>query len=209
MPLWAFAWTGYSGCPLSDLLKKLLESPRDEDAWGEFYRRFDKAIYRLICAAHYKYFGHYPGEEAGDLVQEVYKRLLIHNSGALREFHGASHEAFEHYLASICFHLVYDSYLQHRREQSSHVPKEEVPTGHRGPSAEDQVLRREIREVIEDVLRHERPCDRLVFLYRWESGYPAKDVARLLEIRSENVDTIYHRIRKNVMIALFKRFGRE
>lgn len=203
------------------VLTFLVRDPRAEDAWNEFFHRFDEGIRRTVAVALRRYGRHYSADEAGDVVQQIYQRLIEKDFRALRNFRGRTEAAWRAYLARICYHLVADQ----GRAQAKRVPvncenraSAGRPTARHGqplsdPPQEDELHRRELQELIESSLHRtgnggHAQRDRRVFVLRHYEGYSAEEVARALQLTTPQVNTIYCRTKKHITLDLAKILGK-
>lgn len=90
----------------NELIKVLAQSPRDDIAWGEFYKRFHRHICLTITreAGRWRHYERHHTIE--DLVQEVYAKLLAHDCQALKEFKGQFEHSIFSYLKIIAIRIV-------------------------------------------------------------------------------------------------------
>ena len=216
MLIFFFAQADSNCKPIRDLIAQLVQDPRDDQAWEEFFQRFDKTIYRIIRAAYHKYLGPDSGVEVPDFVQQLYQRLLENRGRALLNFRGATDGEFQAYLMCIGYNLVHDHCLQNRKqisrsfedEPSSEGSNEAAPPS--VPPTQEQAVRRdELRALIANSLgqagggqRMHRNC--LIFILRYYHQYTTKEVAEALKISPESVDIICYRMKQKVMSDLVK-----
>ncbi len=103
-----------AGDDLPDLIRRCADG--DDRAWDEFIDTFHRRIL-LYAVRVSRLLGLRPGGTAdgrGDLVQDVYVRLLSHDRRALRVWRGESEQSFSNYLATIVHAVACDS-LKRRR----------------------------------------------------------------------------------------------
>lgn len=212
-----FASRGYRNQSLKSFLTLLVSDPGNEEAWKEFFHRFDESIHRMVVAALRKYFQAGSENEASDLVQQVYVRLIENDYRALRNFRGTTETDFRAYLARICYNLILDcarvaAATEPLTSAATALDGESFRGGSQPVSAPDQesvLHRHELRGLIDDILTRlgqdvDANRNRMVFLLRHFDGCPSQQVAHLLQISTDRVDSIYYRVRKKVEMELAK-----
>lgn len=209
----------YQGYSLTELRDLLVAATGNEAAWEEFFLRFDKAIYRLVGTALYRYEN--PGfDDLVDPVHSIYCRLLEKQCRALRNFRGSTVPEFYRYLSRMIYHLIMEQHRQCKgtvfvsgdilfQEEGVSAARSRIATE---PDQERIRQTRELRAFIETILKpldgkEQGSRDRLVFSLRFYAGYSAKEVARRLNLTPNHVNTIYHRVRKRIMAALAQRWA--
>jgi RNA polymerase sigma factor (sigma-70 family) len=94
----------------TNLVKLCAETPRNEQAWREFYSRFDNHIrLMLLRECRQKHFSKDKSqfeEIFADLVQDVYMKLVQKNCKALREYKASTENSIYTYLTVIARNAV-------------------------------------------------------------------------------------------------------
>jgi len=106
-----------SGEPLSssELLRECGERLTDPDLWKEFQNRFHKTIITLVMRVLCNRFRSDCVEQACDLVQEVYLRLIANNARLLRSYKGDTDFSARAFMAGVTVNVVSD---HHRSTQA-------------------------------------------------------------------------------------------
>ena len=90
----------------NELIRILAQSPRDEMAWGEFYKRFHRHISLAVAREAGRWRHGDRQNTVEDLVQEVYAKLLANDCQALKEFKGQYEHSIFSYLEIIAIRTV-------------------------------------------------------------------------------------------------------
>ena len=92
--------------------KKLIEyiatHPRDEFAWREFLKRFDKHLCHSIFRACHRLCFQAGMRDIADIAQDVYLRLLENDCARLKNFSGEHTYSIFRYLTIIALRIVYN-----------------------------------------------------------------------------------------------------
>lgn len=183
----------------NELVKLIAESPRNESAWGEFYKRYHRHICYVIgreLNRLHRYKGHNLVE---DLVQEVYTKLLANDCQALKDFEGKYENSIFTYLEIIAVRIVLKDYERCKTQKRSNLCKEvsldaEVWNIHdrrlsdlkelveiEGWESEFECaeLQEEIEYHLKKILDHRRnqARDQLIFRYYLYAGLDAEEIA--------------------------------
>ena len=181
------------------LVKLIAQSPRNESAWGEFYKRYHKYICCMI-SRELNRLHHYKGHNlVEDLVQEVYTKLLANDCQALKAFEGKYENAIFTYLEIIAVRIVLKDYARCKTQKRSNICKAvsldaRVRNIHDGWLSELKELVQfeewksdfdyaELQEEIEYHLkkilgqRRNQERDQLIFRYYLYAGWSAEEIA--------------------------------
>lgn len=179
-----------------ELLRRLVEAPRDDPLWTVFLERCDSLIRATLRA---QFSGRRPGDTAllDDLAQDVMVRLIADGRRVLSRFAGTREETFEVYIRKIAENIRFDQVRRdaHRREMEESFAPEELwrleaaraestaETG--GDDPEAALRKREMDESVERVIRQislddrQRALNRLLFRLYFEAQYSIAQIARL------------------------------
>ena len=92
----------------ADLLRECGQRMTDPVLWKQFQDRFHKTIMTFIMRVMWNRFRNDCLEEACDLVQDVYLRLLDDNGRVLRSFKGDADYSVKAFLARVAVNVVSD-----------------------------------------------------------------------------------------------------
>jgi len=94
----------------ADLLRECGRRLTDSFLWKEFQNRFHKTIMTFVMRVMWNRFRSDCLEEACDLVQDVYLRMLDNNGRVLRSFKGEAEFSVKAFLARVVLNVVSDHY---------------------------------------------------------------------------------------------------
>jgi len=172
----------------------LLELARDGDetAMGLLIRRYNQRLFRVVRAI-------LPDDAAAeDAVQEAYLAAFSN----LASFRGEA--AFATWLTRIALNAAYQSLRRTRPAApydaiADHVTQSDgrviaFPAG--GPGVEDELMRRDVRLLLERAVSDLPEAFRIVFTLREIEGLSVREVARLLDLNLLTVKTRDFRARR-------------
>jgi RNA polymerase sigma factor (sigma-70 family) len=186
----------------------------DEAAWNAFVDRFHRRIVILVARA-LKTGPCQSSETHGELVQDVYVRLLAHDRRALDAWRGSSECSFASYLATIVHAVVCDSLKKQKsRKRAASLVALDADDG---PAVRDLVAapataspehalsEQSASDRVRDLLaRVERgPLayrNSLVFMLHVVDGLTASEIACLpgLDMTISNVETVLRRTKQRL-----------
>src|SRR5688572_33424688 len=90
----------------ADLLRECGQRMTDPILWKQFQDRFHKTILTLVMRTMWNRFRNDCLDEACDLVQDVYLRMLDDNGRMLRSFRGGADFSVKAFLARVVLNVV-------------------------------------------------------------------------------------------------------
>jgi RNA polymerase sigma factor (sigma-70 family) len=101
----------------ADLLRECGQRMTDPVLWKQFQDRFHKPILTFVMRVMWNRFRNDCLEEACDLVQDVYLRMLDDNGRMLRSFRGDADFSVKAFLARVVLNVVSDHYRAQEAEK--------------------------------------------------------------------------------------------
>jgi RNA polymerase sigma factor (sigma-70 family) len=204
----------------TELVRLCAEEPRNEQAWMEFYARFDDHI-RLFLGRECRQ-KHLPLEKVfDDFVQDVYLRLVQKNCKALWDYKAATENSIYSYLAVIS-HSVVCGYLSREgaQKRSRNVSSLEaavsnlqedgelrlldiIPSTDPGPdsSLDKESERQEIRQLLDRIITGKtRARDKQIFMLYWFEKFSPDQIAAHcgIDLSPKRIINIISEIRKRL-----------
>lgn len=168
----------------ADAMRRLLDG--DESAFDELVRRYTSPIFSLS----YRMLG--SSEAAEDAVQEIFTKVYR----AVGQYD--SSKRFFPWLYTIALNYL-RSQLRSKKtrmhNRALEFDEELSAPGSRDDLPEDQTMRREVEEQLQQALQKLKPVYREVFLLRQMEELSVKETARILEIPENTVKTNFRRAR--------------
>lgn len=164
------------------------------DAWADGDAAAGRTLYRRHCDALTKFVARKTGDDAADLVQEVFLDLLGARKG------GTEIEHPRGFLFRVARNALYDRFRRGLRSFDPAVTSlRDLATG-----AVSRLVRDESTRLLQDAL-NTLPLDQQVALelYYWES-LPMAQVAEVLEVTKSAAINRVHRARKALREAMVK-----
>ena len=155
----------------------------DEVAWTLLYRTYRERVYRIT---HWRRWG-FQREEADEVMQEVFLALV----SSLRGFDFRS--SLETYISQIannrCVSALRKQMAARAGGQTSHLPLEEVEpvVGDAADRPDQEVLRREQRDIVLKGLAVLSSACRSIVRFRFVDGLSYQEIATLLDIEEGTV----------------------
>lgn len=206
---------------VSELMKRCLKKPSDEEAWCEFVCRYHTAIKKSVAHALQRQAKSNPeqqvaitDEQIEDFAQAVYLRIVKDDRAALKNFKGDFDNSIFQYLLIISINVVRDFYRESRavkRPQivcsledllSKHSEVfifKEVEALHSDASTED-AAKLVSAEIIDDIFSQitkwpYKERDIMIFKLRYYEGLTNKEIAGIkgLKLSVEGVGAIVSR----------------
>ncbi|NLY94410.1 MAG: sigma-70 family RNA polymerase sigma factor [Myxococcales bacterium] len=176
-----------------ELLGRMLE--RDAKAWREFYRRFDRLIYRCIHKVTSR-FRHTVGP---DDVQEIYGQLMVnltaHDMRRLRAFQPEKGNKLGSWIGLLATNTAWD-YLRSvaRQPMCSEIGEAELVSS-QAPSPLDEFAQKEQWQILGRMIQGLSAKDRTFVRLYFVDGLSAEEVADEMSISIKTVYSKKHKIR--------------
>jgi RNA polymerase sigma-70 factor (ECF subfamily) len=188
----------YKSLSSPDLIQQCVTS-KSAEAWREFIRRFQPLIAGVVARAAVRWTT-VSASLVDDLIQETYLKLCIDEFRRLREFHSRHENAVYGFLKVVAYNVTMDYFKVLRASKrgadllSDTDPEVAFQTKGQAGRADDQVLLREIDEVIDRIAANRR--DKTVFLLYYRQGFTAQAIADVpgIELTAKGVESCLHRL---------------
>jgi RNA polymerase sigma-70 factor (ECF subfamily) len=192
----------YSSFSSQELLQECV-TRADAEAWEEFVRRFQPLIAGVVARTAMRWAEVSPGL-VDDLVQETYLKICTDHFRRLREFENRFEDAIYGFLKAIAYNVTMDYFkVRHATKRGSQLlSKAEFDTAlqtvAQEDSMEDQILLREIEDLVERITETDR--DKLVFLLYYRQGFTAKAISELpgIELSEKGVESCLLRLTRQL-----------
>ncbi len=177
-----------------ELLARMLE--RDEIAWKEFHRRYDRLVYRCI----HKVTDRFRSILGSDDVAEIYAQLLLNLTSRdmhrLRAFRPEQGNKLGTWIGMLATNTAWD-YLRSvsRRPSCAELSEAHALDDHRGVSPHDELEQKERWSRVNEVLRGFSRKDRDFIQLYYVEGLTPEEVAAEMEISIKTVYSKKHKIR--------------
>jgi RNA polymerase sigma factor (sigma-70 family) len=205
--------------PLSsaDLLRECGQRFTDPDLWKEFQRRFHKTILTTVTRVMLSRFRTDCLEEAYDVAQDVYIRLLADKGRLMRGFKGETDLSVKSFLARITVNIVGDHYrnqlsgkrrpaeivsIEDARKQGKDLPGEGVELDIAATLAWIDVE----RLVESESDRRNAARNVLIFKLHYVDGFSVSEIAEFPAFGLS--ESAIHLVLQNMRANLKKRMGR-
>ncbi len=179
-----------------ELVERILDG--DEAAFNEFVHRYGTVIYAAL-----RRFRQLSREDADDLAQVVFQRLLENNQRALRAWQGGSLAA---YLRRMTRHAAIDALRARRPEDHVTIDGEGedeevfVPDPNPGPDA--AALLAEQRRMMSEAMSRLAPADQDILRLVDLDGLTYAEAAGRLDITVNNVGVRVLRARQRLAVVI-------
>jgi RNA polymerase sigma-70 factor (ECF subfamily) len=169
------------------------------EAWREFIRRFQPLIAGVVARAAARWTT-VSATLVDDLIQETYLKLCTDEFRRLREFQSRHEDAVYGFLKVVAYNVTMD-YFKVRQASKRGAdlltdadPDVAFQTKGQSGSADDQVLLREIDEMIDRIAASRR--DKTVFLLYYRQGFTAQAIAGVpgIDLTAKGVESCLHRL---------------
>ncbi len=178
----------------SELLRRLRATAPSDPLWREFVRRC-RAVVRMVVWLRAGSRG--LGQDAGDIEQEVFRRLLTHDRSRLNQFEEKRRESFEGYVKRVADSVVVDWFRRRGSGKRRPVPLspeilevlessgQRVFGGESAMHPEHDVRMREAEESVRAFLEatmedpRDRALSRRIYRLHFHEGYSIQHIARL------------------------------
>jgi RNA polymerase sigma factor (sigma-70 family) len=201
----------------ADLLRECGQRFTDPDLWKEFQRRFHKTILTTVTRVMLNRFRTDCLEEAYDVAQDVYIRLLADKGKLMRTFVGDSDLAVKAFLARITVNIVGDHYriqlagkrrpaeiisIEHARQQGKELAGEGVELDIAAILSWIDVE----RLVESETDRRNAARNVLIFKLHYVDGFSVSEIAEFPAFGLS--ESAIHLVLQNMRANLKKRLGR-
>jgi RNA polymerase sigma factor (sigma-70 family) len=201
----------------ADLLRECGQRMTDPILWKQFQDRFHKTILTLVMRVMWNRFRNDCLDEACDLVQDVYMRMLDDNGRMLRSFRGDADFSVKAFLARVVLNVVSDHYrsmVAEKRGPAKIISIEDARD--QGMDLPGEAVDLDIASILSwiDVERlMESESDRrnaarniLIFKLHYVDGFTVKEIAQFpsFGLKESAIDAVLQSMRSH----LKKRMGR-
>jgi len=192
----------YAALSSQDLLKECV-TQAEAEAWEEFVRRFQPLIAGVVARTAMRWTDVSPSL-VDDLVQETYLKLCTEEFRRLREFENRFEDAIYGFLKAVAYNVTMDYFkVRHATKRGSQVLSKSdfdiaLQTASTENSMEDQILLREIEELVHQITETDR--DKLVFLLYYRQGFTAKAISDLpgIDLSEKGVESCLLRLTRQL-----------
>jgi RNA polymerase sigma-70 factor (ECF subfamily) len=171
----------------------------DADRAASIVEAHQKRVFRLLANLAGR------TDDLQDLAQEVFLRLFR----ALPLFRGEAQ--LSTYIYRIVVNVAQDEWVRRRRQRSSNVSIDENAFAVADPasSAEHELARRQLRELVDTCLQNLSPPERAVFVLYHQEERNYQEIATILRIPIGTVRTHLHRGRQRLKAMIHERTKHE
>lgn len=188
----------YQSLSSPDLIQQCVTNA-DATAWQEFVRRFQPLIAGVVARTAMRWTM-VSATLVDDLIQETYLKLCAEEFRRLREFESRHEDAIFGFLKMVAYNVTMDYFkVQHASKRGAALltdsdPEFALQTKGQMSSAEDQVLLREIDDLMGRITASSR--DKMVFLLYYRQGFTAKAIAEIpgIELTAKGVESCLLRL---------------
>lgn len=176
----------------TEILDRMLA--RDEDAWVEFHRRFDRLIWSSIHKVAVRFGAVFSPEDAREVYAVFFASLWSNDMHKLRTFDPARGNKLGTWLSMLVTHGTYD----HLRSFARHPTWEPLSAAEDIPDADDPfqgLCRREERDRLSALVDTFAPADQAFVESVFIHGDAPEAAAETLGLTLRAVYTKKHRIR--------------
>jgi RNA polymerase sigma factor (sigma-70 family) len=201
----------------AELLRECGQRLTDPVLWKHFQDRFQKTILTLVMRVMWNRFRNDCLDEACDLVQDIYLRMLDDNGRMLRSFRGDTDFSVRAFLARVVLNVVSDHYRSMEAEkrrpadivsiEEARSQKKELP----GEAVELDVVSIlswiDVERLMEtEPDRHKAARNVLIFKLFYIDGFTIKEISQFpaFGLKESSIDEVL----MNMRALLKKRMGR-
>ena len=170
----------------------------DESAWLELIRRYDRTVVRVLWHSGAR-------EDADDLRQETYARLLARDGATLKSFRADRAGSLRAFLATIARSVAIDHGRSRRLRPPGAGGEEPGALAHSGPGPDEELDRHRAREQLSAALEKaaaegEHPGrDRDILRLHFEEGHTPTEIAAMeLGLSVRGVEALLRRTRERL-----------
>jgi RNA polymerase sigma factor (sigma-70 family) len=170
----------------------------DEVAWLELIRRYDRSVLRVLWQSGAR-------EDADDLLQEVWVRLLARDGIALRSFRAGRSGALRVFLAKVAKSVAIDHGRSRRLRPPAAGGEEPGELAHAGPGPEavvsaEREKHRLAAAILQAALEGENPArDRDILRLHFEEGHLPLEIASMgLGLAARGVEALLRRAKARI-----------
>jgi RNA polymerase sigma-70 factor, ECF subfamily len=187
----------YRSLSSPDLIRQCVANKAE--AWREFIRRFQPLIAGVVARAAVRWTT-VSASLVDDLIQETYLKLCTNECRRLREFQSRHDDSVYGFLKVVAYNVTMD-YFKVRQASKRGAdlvtdadPEIAFQTRGKAGGADDQVLLREIDEIIDRITESRR--DKAVFLLYYRQGFTAQAIAEIpgIDLTAKGVESCLHRL---------------
>jgi len=187
----------YKSLSSPDLIQQCVANKAE--AWREFIRRFQPLIAGVVARAAVRWTT-VSASLVDDLIQETYLKLCTDECRRLREFQSRHDDSVYGFLKVVAYNVTMD-YFKVRQASKRGAdlvtdgdPEIAFQTRGKAGKADDQVLLREIDEIIDRITESRR--DKTVFLLYYRQGFTAQAIAEIpgIDLTAKGVESCLHRL---------------
>lgn len=168
----------------------------DKTSWESFVKIYGKLVNNAIKKTFKTYCRDDLLPEVDDVFQDVFKKLLEHDYHALKGLRKET--SLEPWLCTIAHNKALD-YLR-KKKSPAQLPLLEIgePKIPYPRQQEEQVMMKEVLELLEKVLDGLKPQERLIFTLFYLDGRGYKDIAEIMGLPMNTVATKLFRVRNKM-----------
>ncbi len=217
--------TDYKKASNTELVEHCGRHPDDRYAWQEFCRRFDEHIWLVTyreCRSKGIFKTTLEGQKiVGDLVQDVYLKLLIKNCRALKEFKGEHENSIFTYLTVIAVNIVKNYLVRTKAKKRPQIngsmddisPHKKLKKEYESPdtladkSLTHQELLQEIDKMLDIVLAgKDKERNKLIFHLFYFQGFSADEIAAMppIHLSSKRISNLASETKKQLCVRLLE-----
>src|SRR5215467_13837058 len=188
----------YKSLSSPDLIQ-LCVTNKAAGAWQEFIRRFQPLIAGVVARAAVRWTT-VSAPLVDDLIQETYLKLCTDEFRRLREFQSRHEDSVYGFLKVVAYNVAMD-YFKVRQASKRGAglltdadPEIALQTKGQAGSADDQLLLREIDEIVDRITASRR--DKTVFRLYYRQGLTAQAIAGIpgIDLTAKGVESCLHRL---------------
>lgn len=182
------------------LLSRMLE--RDEVAWREFHRRFDRLIYRCIHNVTRRFRSTVSSEDVQEIRAQLLVELTARDMRKLRRHDATRGQKLSSWIGMLATHAAWDHLRALSRRPPTAGLREAAELGHGDDSPFDAVVERERWRLLNRTLDALSDGDRRFVRLFYVDAMTPEEIAGHLGISVKTVYTRKHKIRCRLERAL-------
>jgi len=182
------------------LVARLLD--RDDTAWREFHRRFDRLIYRCIHNVTRRFRSVIAPEDVQEIRANLLVELTAREMKKLRWFDPARGQRLSSWIGMLATNAAWDYLRSLSRRPPNCGLVEATDLGDPRPDPADRLLEREKWALVNASLARLSPSDRRFVRLFYVDGLSPSEIAETLQISIKTVYTRKHKIRGRIAAAL-------
>lgn len=182
------------------LLARLLD--RDEAAWREFHRRFDRLVYRCIHNVTRRFRSTVAPEDVQEIRANLLVDLTARDMKKLRCYDRSRGQRLSSWIGMLATNAAWDYLRSLSRRPPNTGLLEATDLGDSNPDPADCLLEREKWRLVNQTLARFSPSDRRFVRLFYVDGLSPDEIAETLRISVKTVYTRKHKIRCRLEDAL-------